>query len=55
MPLERVLAWYSAEGLIVKDLPLIICSQVFSPAKVIFAGVSVLLIVRGFLDGRRRF
>jgi len=46
--LERVSAWYVSGNELVDlcTLILIIIVQVFSPAKVIFAGVGVLLSVR---------
>ena len=44
--LERVSAWYVSGHELVALGPLILIIQIFSPAKVIFAGFGVLLAVR---------
>jgi len=44
--LERASAWYASGYRIVSDLHTHVYFQVFSPAKVIFAGVGVHLLVR---------
>jgi hypothetical protein len=48
--LERALAWYSSLHGLYSEFPLIFTWQIFSPGKVIFAGVGVLLLVRIYLN-----
>jgi len=48
--LERALAWYSSLYGLYSEFSLIFTCQIFSPGKVIFAGVGVLLLVRIYLN-----